>query len=62
MTDELLKAAEKEISSIELVPAQGGMFEVEVNGSLIYSKKATGRHAGSGEVLGIVRGLLANPS
>ena len=30
---------------IRLVPASGGVFEVSVDGDLIYSKKETGRHA-----------------
>lgn len=30
---------------ISLVPASGGLYEVEVDGALVYSKKATGRHA-----------------
>jgi len=33
-----------------LVPSDGGVFEIEVNGDLIYSKKETGRHAEEGEV------------
>lgn len=60
MTDELLKAFETSIESLELVPSSGGVFEVEVNGSLVYSKKATGRHAGTGEVLNLVRGLAGS--
>lgn len=59
LTDELLKAAEGEIESLELIPSAGGVFEVEVNGVLVYSKKAAGRHAGSGEVLGLVKDILA---
>lgn len=61
MTDELLKAYEASIESLELIPSSGGVFEVQVNGDLIYSKKATGRHAGTGEVLNIIKGL-ASPS
>jgi len=60
LTDELLKAFETSIESLELVPSSGGVFEVEVNGSLVYSKKATGRHAGTGEVLNLVRGLAGS--
>ena len=30
---------------VRLVPGSGGVFEVELDGELIYSKKATGRHA-----------------
>lgn len=39
------------ISDLQLVPATGGVFEVVVDDELIYSKKATGRHANPGEVL-----------
>jgi selenoprotein W-related protein len=30
---------------VELIPSSGGVFEVERDGELIYSKKRTGRHA-----------------
>jgi|FLYL01.1.fsa_nt_gi selenoprotein W-related protein len=30
---------------VELVPGSGGVFEVEVDGRLVFSKKETGRHA-----------------
>lgn len=39
------------MDSIEIVPSGGGVFEVTVDGDLIYSKKQTGRHAKPGEVL-----------
>ena len=41
------------ISDIELVPADGGKFEIRVNGDLIYSKLETGRHAGPPEIIGL---------
>jgi selenoprotein W-related protein len=34
-----------------LIESSGGLFEVAVDGNLVYSKKATGRHAAPGEVL-----------
>lgn len=37
-------------------PSGGGVFEVTVDGRLVFSKKALGRHAGSGEVVQAVRG------
>jgi selenoprotein W-related protein len=58
LTDELLKAFEHDIESLELIPSTGGVFEVEVNGALIYSKKANGRHALTGEVLSLVEGIV----
>jgi selenoprotein W-related protein len=48
---ELLAAHEHDITEISLVPSTGGVFEVEVDGAALYSKKATGRHAEPGEVL-----------
>lgn len=38
-----------------LVPSSGGVFEVEVDGRAVFSKKATGRHAELDEVLKAVR-------
>jgi selenoprotein W-related protein len=33
-----------------MIPSKGGAFEVTINGELLYSKRATGRHAQPGEV------------
>jgi selenoprotein W-related protein len=33
-----------------MVPSSGGRFEVSLDGELLYSKAATGRHAEPGEV------------
>ncbi len=41
---------EEKIESLKLIPATGGKYEVSVNGKLVYSKMATGRHANPGEV------------
>jgi selenoprotein W-related protein len=42
-------------SEVHLVPSSGGVFEVEVDGKLVFSKKASRRHAEPGEVLRIIR-------
>jgi len=39
----------------ELIPSSGGVFEVVVDGDVIYSKLATGRHAEPGEVARLLR-------
>jgi selenoprotein W-related protein len=57
LTDALLKDFDRQIQSITLVPSSGGVFEVEVNDALIFSKKAAGRHAATGEIVSLVRGL-----
>ncbi len=55
---ELTQSFEYDIEEISLVPSDGGKFEVAVNGTLIYSKLKTNRHAESGEVLALVRNLI----
>lgn len=46
---EVLKNYEMKIDEITLIPSDGGKFEVSVDGKLVYSKLATGRHVESGE-------------
>ncbi|MCU0620137.1 MAG: Rdx family protein [Gemmatimonadales bacterium] len=47
----------REFPGIEtrLVPSSGGVFEVTVNGHLVFSKKQLGRHAAPGEVARAIR-------
>jgi selenoprotein W-related protein len=35
--------------------SSGGRFEVTVDGRLVFSKQATGRHAEPGEVLALIK-------
>lgn len=44
---------------IMLIPASGGVFEVEVDGERIFSKKETGRHAEYEEVAEAIRQRLS---
>ena len=57
MTDSLLKQFPYDISELTLIPSKGGRFEVVVDGALVYSKLATGRHAASGEIEGLIGAL-----
>ena len=43
---------------ILLIPSKGGVFEVAVDGDLIYSKLETGRHAEYTEVAQPIRRIL----
>ncbi len=45
-------------AEVNLMEASGGLFEVTVDGDLIFSKKDLGRHAEEGEVLRLIRGHL----
>jgi selenoprotein W-related protein len=38
-----------------LIQSSGGVFEVDVDGRRVFSKKATKRHAESGEVVRLIR-------
>jgi selenoprotein W-related protein len=55
MVDSLLEEFEHDISSLDLIPSRGGVFEVTVDGDLIYSKKQTGKHAEYEDVAGPIR-------
>lgn len=50
MTEELLEKYTPVIETLTLIPSDGGRFEVIVGDELIYSKKATNRHAEPGEI------------
>jgi selenoprotein W-related protein len=50
----LIKLYEPEIETITLIPSDGGKYEIEVNGDLLYSKLETKRHAEPGEVAQLI--------
>lgn len=56
--NELLANFESQIEAITLIPSKGGAFELLVNGDLLYSKLATGRHVENGEVVDLVNQYL----
>jgi selenoprotein W-related protein len=56
MTEQLFNEFGEQIDSLVLVPSSGGVFEVEVDGNLLYSKKETRRHATYEEVRDAIRG------
>jgi selenoprotein W-related protein len=47
-----------QIDSLILVPSDSGRFEVTVNGRLLFSKLATGRHVYPGEAVDLVRKFI----
>jgi selenoprotein W-related protein len=49
--DDLLHDYQHVIDELTVITASGGVFDVEVDGELLFSKKAEGRHAEDGEVL-----------
>ena len=57
MTDKLYKDFGKQIKNLTLVTSSSGAYEVVVDGNLVYSKKATRRHATYPEVRDAIRAL-----
>ena len=41
-------------ADIRLVPSSGGVFEVTVDGTLLFSKKALRRHPHAGEIMRLI--------
>lgn len=58
MTERLLEEFLVQIEAITLVPSSGGVYEVTIDGDLVYSKKATGEHAEYEDVAAPVRERL----
>jgi predicted Rdx family selenoprotein len=56
---DLLSTYQHVIGSLTLVTGSKGVFDVEVDGEMLYSKQATGRHAEPGEVLELFRDRYA---
>ena len=41
-----------------MTPSGGGVFEVSLDDTLLFTKKQLGRHAQPGEILGLIRAKL----
>jgi len=54
-TEDLLKTYQHIISELTVINGSKGIFDVIVDGDMLYSKGQTGRHAESGEVLELFR-------
>jgi predicted Rdx family selenoprotein len=56
---DLLTTYQHVIGSLTLVTGSKGVFDVEVDGDMLYSKHETGRHAEPGEVLELFHAVYA---
>jgi selenoprotein W-related protein len=56
---DLLHDYQHVIAELRLITGSKGVFDVVVDGDLLYSKKSTGRHAEAGEVLELFRSRYA---
>ncbi len=46
------------IEEIALVPGTKGMYEISVNGNLVYSKLATGKHLADEDAIRLIKAAL----
>ena len=53
--EDLLRDYQHVIESLEVVAGSGGVFTVEVDGEVLFSKAVARRHAQPGEVLRLFR-------
>ena len=59
MAQELLTTFESELGEVALVPGTGGVFDVRLDGEIIYSRKQEGRFPESKELKQLVRDKIA---
>ena len=52
---DLLRDYQHVIAELRLITGSKGIFDVIVDGEMLYSKRSTGRHAEPGEVLELFR-------
>ncbi|MGH8548329.1 MAG: SelT/SelW/SelH family protein [Methylococcales bacterium] len=59
MAQELLSTFDQEITALTLKPGTGGIFEIRVNGHLVWSRKTEGRFPEITELKQLVRDRIA---
>ncbi|MGR9107607.1 MAG: SelT/SelW/SelH family protein [Gammaproteobacteria bacterium] len=59
MAQELLSTFSEEIAALTLKPGSGGIFEIHVNGDLVWSRKSAGRFPEITELKRLVRDRIA---
>lgn len=59
VAQELLTTFAEELKEVSLVPGKGGVFDVRVDGTTVWSRAAQGRHAEITELKQRVRDLVA---
>ncbi len=59
MAQELLTTFEKELGEVALIPGEGGVFKVRLEGETIFSREQEGRFPESKELKQLVRNRIA---
>ena len=58
LAQELLTTFDQDLYSVALKPGTGGIFEITLNGELIFSRKAAGRFPEAKEVKQLIRDCI----
>ena len=58
LAQELLTTFEADLKSVNLQPGTGGMFEVRLNGKVIFNRKEHGRFPESKELKQLIRDVI----
>lgn len=59
LAQEILTSFDTDIGRVSLVPGSGGIFEVRLNGEIIFSRKEAGRFPEAKEIKQLVRDRIA---
>ena len=59
LAQELLTTFEQDLTAVSLKPGTGGIFEVRLNETLIFSRKAASRFPESKELKQLIRDVIA---
>ena len=59
LAQELLTTFESELTSVSLMPGSGGVFEVRLNGAVMFNRKDHGRFPESKELKQLIRDVIA---
>ena len=59
IVQEILSTFDEELSEVALIPGTGGVFEIKVNGKILWCLKSEGRFPDIKELKKLLRGIIA---
>ena len=59
LAQELLTTFDADLNAVSLMPGTSGVFEVRLNGAVLYSRKTEGRFPESKEIKQLIRDVIA---
>jgi selenoprotein W-related protein len=59
LAQELLTTFDADLKTVSLMPGTGGVFEVRLNGAVLFSRKTEGRFPESKELKQLIRDVIA---